>query len=135
MGAARRLSPAVDRAVPNVTCLGCGCTCDDIHVVIRDGRIVETRNACPLGAEWFGSGAVPQRISIAGHEASIDDAVAAAAQLLARATSPLVYLAPDVSWERLNARVYSELFLTPRSDPWLGLVSPDAFTGIAADGG
>lgn len=33
----------------------------------------------------------------------------------------------------LNERVYAELFLTPRSDPWLGLVSDGAFTGI--DGG
>jgi hypothetical protein len=33
----------------------------------------------------------------------------------------------------LNEKVYSELFLTPRSDPWLGLYSPDTYTAL--DGG
>jgi len=31
----------------------------------------------------------------------------------------------------LNARVYEELFLTPDSDPWLGLKQPTVFTAIA----
>jgi hypothetical protein len=30
----------------------------------------------------------------------------------------------------LNERVYDELFLTPSSDPWLGLLSDSVFTGI-----
>lgn len=34
----------------------------------------------------------------------------------------------------LNARVYHELFLTPDSDPWLGLMAPDAFSAIEQDG-
>jgi hypothetical protein len=36
--------------------------------------------------------------------------------------------------ERLNTRVYAELFLTPRSDPWLGLVPPNTFTGLDNNG-
>jgi len=35
---------------------------------------------------------------------------------------------PDV--ETLNERVYAELFLTPRSDPWLGLAPADAYTAL-----
>jgi hypothetical protein len=35
--------------------------------------------------------------------------------------------------EALNERVYAELFLTPRSDPWLGLVPEDAYAAL--DGG
>jgi hypothetical protein len=34
----------------------------------------------------------------------------------------------------LNSRVYAELFLTPDSDPWLGLVSPDVYTGLPNGG-
>jgi hypothetical protein len=34
----------------------------------------------------------------------------------------------------LNERVYAELFLTPRSDPWLGLMPADTFTGLTNDG-
>lgn len=30
----------------------------------------------------------------------------------------------------LNDRVYAELFLTPRSDPWLGLLDPTTFVGL-----
>lgn len=41
---------------------------------------------------------------------------------------------PGVSLADLNARVYSELFLTPADDPWLGLVPPVAYSGIQGDG-
>jgi hypothetical protein len=36
--------------------------------------------------------------------------------------------------EPLNERVYAELFLTPRSDPWLGLVPADSYTGLERGG-
>jgi hypothetical protein len=32
--------------------------------------------------------------------------------------------------EKLNEKVYASLFLTPNSDPWLGLVSPDFYTAL-----
>ncbi len=35
---------------------------------------------------------------------------------------------------QLNEKVYAELFLTPSSDPWLGLVSPDIYSAIEGDG-
>ena len=31
---------AAERVVRSATCLGCGCACDDIDVVVRDGLIV-----------------------------------------------------------------------------------------------
>ena len=34
----------------------------------------------------------------------------------------------------LNERVYAQLFLTPRSDPWLGLLSPDVYTALEGGG-
>ncbi|HYL98548.1 MAG TPA: hypothetical protein VEZ90_06300 [Blastocatellia bacterium] len=36
--------------------------------------------------------------------------------------------------DTLNERVYARLFLTPSSDPWLGLVTPDTYTGLIDDG-
>lgn len=36
--------------------------------------------------------------------------------------------------EELNERVYAELFLTPRSDPWLGLMPADAYSALPNDG-
>ena len=35
--------------------------------------------------------------------------------------------------DALNERVYAELFLTPPSDPWLGLAPGDVYTAL--DGG
>jgi hypothetical protein len=35
---------------------------------------------------------------------------------------------------RLNTKVYAELFLTPESDPWLGLAPANTFTGLENDG-
>ena len=32
--------------------------------------------------------------------------------------------------EKFNEKVYAELFLTPRTDPWLGLLSKDVYMGI-----
>ena len=36
--------------------------------------------------------------------------------------------------ETLNERVYKDLFLTPSSDPWLGLYSPDTYTALENGG-
>jgi len=85
--------------VDNVTCLGCGCTCDDIAVVVQDDRIVEARNACTLGARWFGDGRVPLRCHVEGEDAPIAVAVTYAAHVLSEAVRPLVYLAPALSCE------------------------------------
>lgn len=36
--------------------------------------------------------------------------------------------------DRLNARVYANLFLTPHADPWLGLMPENAYSAIEGDG-
>jgi hypothetical protein len=36
--------------------------------------------------------------------------------------------------DALNSKVYAQLFLTPDSDPWLGLVPPDTFSALQNDG-
>jgi hypothetical protein len=36
--------------------------------------------------------------------------------------------------DALNERVYAELFLTPSSDPWLGLAPPDVYTALPNNG-
>ena len=36
--------------------------------------------------------------------------------------------------DQFSAKVYSELFLTPDSDPWLGLVPLDTFSALENDG-
>ena len=58
-----------DRTVANATCLGCGCTCDDITVVVKRDHIAEAGNACALGAAWFGDGSVPAETRVNGRAA------------------------------------------------------------------
>jgi hypothetical protein len=43
-------------------------------------------------------------------------------------------LTPDVDVKDLNERVYAQLFLTPSTDPWLGLVPGDVYTGLNDNG-
>ncbi|MDF2770817.1 MAG: formylmethanofuran dehydrogenase subunit [Geminicoccaceae bacterium] len=89
--------------VEDVTCMGCGCLCDDITVIVGSGRIREARNACALGAAWFGDGIVPTRTVLDGVDASPEVAITAAAERLARAQRVLVYLAPNLSCEAQRA--------------------------------
>ncbi len=41
------------------------------------------------------------------------------------------FMNSDTSLTALNRRVYDQLFLTPASDPWLGLVNENVYTGIS----
>ncbi len=40
--------------------------------------------------------------------------------------------ADTIDLDAFNERVYEDLFLTPSSDPWLGLNPDDVFTGLSA---
>ena len=93
------LTGAATRVVEHVTCLGCGCACDDIDVVVDGDRIIESRHTCPLGAAWFGDGRLPSRCLVRGSDAPLDQALDEVDELLARAGAPLIYLAPDLSCE------------------------------------
>jgi hypothetical protein len=41
---------------------------------------------------------------------------------------------PSTDLDALNERVYAELFLTPSSDPWLGLLPPNTYSALPHDG-
>ena len=87
------------RTVEHVTCLGCGCACDDITVVVQRGRLTEAQRACALGAAWFGDGQVPDAVRIRGRAGTLERALGEATTLLRDAQRPLVYLAGDISCE------------------------------------
>ena len=91
------------RRVEHVTCLGCGCACDDIGVTTADGLIIALDRACELGRRWFGDGSTPARTTIDGRPSSAAEAIAAAARLLTGARGRLlVYLAPDATTEAMR---------------------------------
>ena len=89
------MSPA--QVFRSVTCLGCGCGCDDLEVHVEDGRIVKISPPCPVSARWFGDGSLPAEITVAGRPASVEQAIDAAATLLRGAARPMVLLAPDLT--------------------------------------
>jgi formylmethanofuran dehydrogenase subunit B len=89
----------------SVTCLGCGCGCDDLTVQVRAGRIAELSPPCPLAKRWFGDGTVPRETRVEGRPATIEQALDAAAAVLSEAGSPLVLIAPDLSTEAQRAAI------------------------------
>ena len=74
--------------MPDATCAGCGCLCDDIE--LTEGRPVRT---CPLGDRWFAErgGEQPPVARVDGAAVSLDEAVDATAAILREARAPLVY--------------------------------------------
>jgi formylmethanofuran dehydrogenase subunit B len=89
----------------SVTCLGCGCGCDDLEVRVGDGRIVGLAPPCPVAERWFGDGTLPARIRVQGKSATLEAAVDAAAALLGGAGRPMVLLAPDLTTRAQRAAV------------------------------
>ncbi len=86
-----------DQVFRSVTCLGCGCGCDDLEVRVRDGRISAISPPCPVAMRWFGDGTAPGEILVNGKAESLERAIEAAAVLLRGAARPLVLLAPALS--------------------------------------
>jgi formylmethanofuran dehydrogenase subunit B len=87
-----------ERRVDHVTCLGCGCGCDDITVTVRDDRIVELNPPCPVSRTWFGNGELPWEVLRGGKPVGLEEALGEAAGLLGAASGRvLVYLGTDLS--------------------------------------
>ena len=88
--------------VKNATCTFCGCVCDDIELHADGTRITHSKAACVLGASWFKNHTAerlyPEAL-IDGKEASVEEAVQAAADYLYRADLPLVYGLSNVTCE------------------------------------
>jgi formylmethanofuran dehydrogenase subunit B len=76
----------------HVACPFCGCLCDDITVEVEDERILKVKRACTSGQGIFMDyDPRPRKATIDGREVELDEAVAEAAAILAKADSPLVY--------------------------------------------
>ena len=115
-------------AVRHVTCLGCGCGCDDLTVHVRAGRIERLEPPCPLAQRWFGDGTVPDRVHAGGKPAPVDAAIAAAADLLVAARGrALVYAGLELSSQAQRVAVALADVLRATID---GPTSGPAATGL-----
>ncbi len=80
--------------IDNATCTFCGCVCDDIQLHADETRIHEAKRACVLGKAWFLNHTAEHKYPdalIDGKEATVEEAIAAAADFLDDADMPLVY--------------------------------------------
>ncbi len=91
------------RIINDATCTFCGCVCDDMHLTVDldAHKITKAENACVLGRAWFKEHGNENRpfALIEGREASTEEAIEAAAQILANARFPLIYGLSDTTCE------------------------------------
>lgn len=113
----------------SVTCLGCGCGCDDLEVKVEQGRIVKVSPPCPVSARWFGDGSLPAEITVGGRPAALEQAIDAAATLLRGAARPMVLLGPDLTTRAQRTAIAIADALRAEVD---GATSDTAAAGILA---
>jgi formylmethanofuran dehydrogenase subunit B len=91
------------RIVNDATCTFCGCVCDDMNLTVdlAEHRITKAENACVLGRAWFKEHGIEERpfAVVDGRETTTDEAVEAAAQILAKARYPVIYGLSDTTCE------------------------------------
>ena len=95
--------------VKHATCTFCGCVCDDIELHADGERIVHSKAACVLGASWFKNHTAERLYPdalIDGKEATVDEAVEVAADILWRANMPLVYGLSNTTCEAQRQAVW-----------------------------
>ena len=98
--------PPVDSTpalIPHVTCLACGCLCDDITVAVAGGRVVGAERACQVGLPWFLAehpGAAGPAARVEGMPVALETALDRAAAILAEARAPLIW---GLTWASIEA--------------------------------
>ena len=97
------------KVVADATCTFCGCVCDDmiLTVDLEHKRIIKSENACILGKAWFKEHGIEERpfALIGGREASTEEGVEEAAQILANARFPVIYGLSDTTCEAQRVAV------------------------------
>lgn len=94
--------------ISNVVCPVCGCCCDDIEVMVENGRIVDVRNACAFSASKFLNYSKHRNtkplIRKNGElvEASLEEAIERSAEILADSSHPLLYGWSSTSCEAIR---------------------------------
>ena len=96
-------APENTKLVENATCTFCGCVCDDMNLTVDldNHRITKAQNACVLGRAWFTEHTLEKRpyALVDGKEATTEQGIEAAAQILANAKFPITYGLSDTTCE------------------------------------
>lgn len=76
----------------SATCPFCGCLCDDIQIVVENGKVLEVKNGCSISKTLFThhdpDDLVPQ---IEGKKTSLEEALDKATSIIRQARFPLVF--------------------------------------------
>ena len=118
----------------DATCAGCGCVCDDIEVIVAEGRLAAVTRTCALGDAWFAerSGDRPPVARVEGRAVRLDEAVEAAAAILGQARAPLVYGLGQTSCEAQRRAVALADAIGAVVDPAGGSTAGEAYQAIGA---
>ncbi len=79
------------------TCTACGCVCDDLRLVVRNGTIESVDcHGCPIADAWFhriiaAQSSPPAIATINDQPADLESALDRAASILSNSRSPLIY--------------------------------------------
>jgi formylmethanofuran dehydrogenase subunit B len=98
-----------DEIVENCTCAFCGCNCDDLDYLVKNGHVVAVRHACRLGASKIMED-MDQRLLVPMirneegelEEVDWDSALDKAAELIAGAVRPVFYGWSETSIETMH---------------------------------
>jgi formylmethanofuran dehydrogenase subunit B len=93
--------------IENVACTVCGCVCDDLRIMVDQGRVVKAGGACRLAEPWFLSQDTvqPPVAQVDGQPASLEAALGRPADIPRAARSPLIYGMSRSSTEGQRAAV------------------------------
>ncbi|MCR4427987.1 MAG: formylmethanofuran dehydrogenase subunit B [Caldiserica bacterium] len=76
----------------NATCPFCGCLCDDVQVVVEDGKIIEVKNGCSISKTLFthhhSEDLYPE---VKGKKTDLEGAIKEATSILKEARFPLIF--------------------------------------------
>ncbi len=91
------------KIVKDATCTFCGCVCDDMELTVDldEHRITKAKRACVLGRAWFYEHTLEDRpvVLIDGKEATLEEGMDVAAQILVDAKFPITYGLSDCTCE------------------------------------
>lgn len=90
----------------DVVCAFCGCLCDDLQVEVEDNKITKVRQVCSIGRnKLMHAQSDLASFRVHGKEASLDETLDEAANILARAQSPLIYGLSSTTTEAIGEAV------------------------------
>ncbi|WP_347489834.1 hypothetical protein [Desulfoscipio sp. XC116] len=90
----------------DVVCTFCGCLCDDLKVEVADNQIAKVSNACAIGRNKLMHAQTDlASFRVNGREATWEEVISEATNILNRAKAPLVYGLSSTTTEAVREAV------------------------------